>query len=107
MFLNANWSHNTNIYFNFRVRLTTHSGVLGKLIYVVSQAVKKLVAFYGTQKFHYGVYNSLPQFPIISQVNSVHTLPLHCDEVHFNIILQSSRLQVSPPKPCKQFVILN
>jgi len=115
MLLNANWSNNTNIYFNFRAHLTNYTQrspwEANIRSFSGSQEIGRILR---NRKSHYGVYNSLPQFPIISQVNPFHTFPLHCDDAHFNIILQCNpvlktvaRLQVSPPKPRMQFVILD
>ena len=38
-------------------------------------------------KDHCRVYNSPPLYPIINQINTVHTLPHYLFKMHFNIIL--------------------
>jgi len=41
-------------------------------------------------KVHYCVHNSLPLFPILSQMHSVHTLPPYFPKIYFTIILPST-----------------
>jgi hypothetical protein len=55
------------------VILTTWSRGLGKLI--VSQLVKKVPAFYGTQNF-IAIFTGAPLDPILSQMNPFHILTL-------------------------------
>lgn len=44
------------------------------------------------QKFHYNIHESLKLYPVLSQVNQIHTLPYFLN-TNFNIILMSSEFQ--------------
>ena len=52
-----------------------------------SLAIQEIILFLCNMKVHYGIHNSPPAEPILSQINQVHS-PIPCLEIHFNIILQ-------------------
>jgi hypothetical protein len=56
----------------------------------------------------YHVPKNLPQYPVLSQMNLVHILPLYFSKIHFNIVTWwlTSSMPVSP-KWCLHFSISN
>jgi hypothetical protein len=52
---------------------------------VVTQLVKKFTVFHATKRF-ISVLNHIALITTLSQMDPVHTLPLHFDNAHFKII---------------------
>jgi len=61
-----------------------------------SQEMPRLLC---NQNFHYRVHKSPPVVPVLSQTNRVHEFPTYFFNIHFNIILSSTRrsFECSPP----------
>lgn len=64
----------------------TRVSLWGRSFVTVSQLVKTSLALWN-YKVHCGVHNSLLNAPVLSQMNSIHTLKPYFCKVRFNIIL--------------------
>ena len=70
-------------------RNQTRSRVTPKRI-IVRQPVKKCPEIHGPRRFITAYLRNPPFFPILSQINPVHTLPSYCIHTYFNIMLTSA-----------------
>jgi hypothetical protein len=55
---------------------------------IFTELLKKLHALYANPKVHYHDHNILPQIPILSHMNPIHTVQYYSFKINFNIILE-------------------